>query len=59
MKIAVIKTYDMSTYKNKLEEYYNDYNIDHIDTSTEVLPRTLNEQIIWFIAIVFYKEKEV
>lgn len=58
MKIEVIRNYDINIFKNKIEELYHTKNVDHIDTHIEVLPRTANTELIWFIAIVFYKEKD-
>lgn len=58
MKIEIIRNYDIGIFKDKIEEMYKTKDIDHIDTHTEVLPQSLNNSVIWFIAIIFYKEKD-
>lgn len=58
MKIEVIRTYDIGAFKNKIEELYQTKDVDHVDTHTETMPRTVNSELIWFVAIVFYKEKD-
>lgn len=53
MKVEVIKTYDASTFKSKLEELYQTKVVQRVDISTEVLT-VKGEEVIYYIAIVSY-----
>lgn len=53
MKVAVVRTYDVSAFNERIEEYYEKYNIDHVDTHTAVF----HQGELWYIAIIFYKSK--
>lgn len=56
MKVKVIRTYDMSSFSNELEELYQTKVVQKVDTSTEVL--TLKgQEVIYYIAIVFYRDR--
>jgi hypothetical protein len=56
MKVKIIKTYDMGKFSQLVEEMYEKYDVDHVDTHTE--HTVINREITYFIAIVFYKDKE-
>lgn len=57
MKVKIVRTYDMGTYERAIEKCYENYEVDHVDTHT-TMQFVHNREIVYFIAIIFYKEKE-
>lgn len=57
MKIQMITTYDRGKYCEALGKMYNDYDVKRVDTHTELAVEG-NRNIIYYIAIVFFNDKE-
>lgn len=57
MKIQTITTYDKSRFCDALEQMYQNYVIERVDTHTEV-KNERGVDLIYYIAIVFFKDKE-
>lgn len=53
MRVAIVRTYDVSAFDEKIEEYYRKYDIDHVDTHTAIF----NQNELWYIAIIFYRSR--
>lgn len=45
MRVAVVRTYDVSAFDEKIEEYYRKYDIDHVDIHTAIS----NQNELWYI----------
>lgn len=56
MKVKIVRGYDMGVFSREVEKMYEEYNVDRVDTHTEVC--SLHQQdTIYYIAIIFFHEK--